>query len=79
LKLWKPREVDSMEGGSAAHVAAVAGSEGVNVEAIGEKEKPSDDLRQQAEDTFEQTIGLNHWSSPGRAWPCCEGQGVVRP
>ena len=40
---------------------AVAGSGGVNMEAIGEKEKPSDVVRQQAEDRLVQTIGLSHW------------------
>ncbi len=40
----------------------MAGSGGANLEAIGENEKPSDVVRKQAEDRFEQTIGLSHCS-----------------
>jgi hypothetical protein len=39
---------------------AVAGSKGTRIEARGEKEKPSDALHQQAENRFEQAIGLSH-------------------
>jgi hypothetical protein len=46
--------------GSAAPSLAGAGSEGMNMEVTGEKEKPSDVLCQQAEDRFEETIGLSH-------------------
>jgi hypothetical protein len=46
----------------ASPLPAVAGSDGANIEAIGEKEKPSDIWSQQAEDRFEQTIVLSHWS-----------------
>jgi hypothetical protein len=49
-------------GGSAPLPALLHGSGGVNMEAIREKEKPSDVVRQQAEDRLEQTIGLSHWS-----------------
>ncbi len=46
--------------GGAAPFPAEPGSEGVSKEATGEKEKPSDVVRQQAEDKFEQTPGLSH-------------------
>jgi hypothetical protein len=46
--------------GSAATLHVEPDSEGVKEEAIGEKYELSDAARQQAEDKFEQTLGLSH-------------------